>query len=444
MACLAAEQLAPRSRESTLSLVEIARRLKHRRVATACFKSRRSIATDSKRTPSTRAALRSPLQLRPAEQADPVPKFDPEWAIDPAAVVEAAAESVLVTTADLDPPGPSIVYVNPAFERMTGWSRAEVLGKSPRILQGPNTDRRVFADLRQTLLSGRAWEALAVNYRKDGSEFFMEWSIVPLRDGRREIHQYVAIQRDVTSRVEADRRLREAQAAERRADRARTNLARYFSPRLVELLASKDQPLGPVRRQVLAVLFADIVGFTSLAETLPPEQVVELLRAIHAWMEQVIFAHEGSIEGYIGDAVLAIFGVPEPGERDAIRALSCAYELQVAARRWNRQRMLRNLPDIRIGIGLHYGSAVLGDIGTERYVEFTVIGDTVNAASRLQQATRSLSCDLVVSQDLVRAVMDKTKGSEQRALLRRLQHHGDLTIRGRSQAVEVWTYRAGC
>ena len=156
MACLAAEQLAPRSRESTLSLVEIARRLKHRRVATACFKSRRSIATDSKRTPSTRAALRSPLQLRPAEQADPVPKFDPEWAIDPAAVVEAAAESVLVTTADLDPPGPSIVYVNPAFERMTGWSRAEVLGKSQDTARSQYGSAR-FADLRQTLLSGRAW-----------------------------------------------------------------------------------------------------------------------------------------------------------------------------------------------------------------------------------------------------------------------------------------------
>ena len=338
-----------------------------------------------------------------------MPKLDPQCDIDPAAVVEAAAESVLVTTADLDPPGPSIVYVNPAFERMTGWSSAEVLGKSPRILQGPNTDRRVFADLRQTLLSGRVWESLAINYRKDGSQFFMEWSIVPLKDDRGEIYQYVAVQRDVTSRVEADRRLREAQAAERRADRARTNLARYFSPRLVELLATKDQPLGPVRRQVLAVLFADIAGFTRLAETLPPEKVVELLREIHAWMERVIFAHEGSIEGYIGDAVLAIFGVPEPGERDAIRALSCAYELQITARRWNRERMLRNLPDIRIGIGLHYGSAVLGDIGTERYLQFTVIGDTVNAASRLQQATRTLDCDLVVSQDLVHAVMDKAQ-----------------------------------
>jgi adenylate cyclase len=209
------------------------------------------------------------------------------------------------------------------------------------------------------------------------------------------------------------------------------------------MLATKDQPLGPVRRQVMAVLFADIAGFTRLAETLPPEQVVELLREVHEWMERVIFAHEGSIEGYIGDAVLAIFGVPEPGERDAIRALSCAHELQITARRWNRERMLRNLPEIRIGIGLHYGPAVLGDVGTERCLQFTVIGDTVNAASRLQQATRALDCDLVVSQDLVRAVTDQARGSERRALLQRLQHHGDLTIRGRAQALEVWTCRGG-
>jgi PAS domain-containing protein len=76
-----------------------------------------------------------------------LPKFDPDRDIDPAAVIEAAAESILVTTTDLDAPGPSIVYVNPAFERMTGWSRADVLGKSPRILQGPNTDLRIFDDL---------------------------------------------------------------------------------------------------------------------------------------------------------------------------------------------------------------------------------------------------------------------------------------------------------
>ena len=97
-----------------------------------------------------RTQRKTVAHLNPTRRVDesPLPRFDPAFEIDPAAVVEAAAESVLVTTADLDPPGPTILYVNPAFEKMTVWSRAYVVGKSPRILQGPHTDRRVFADLR--------------------------------------------------------------------------------------------------------------------------------------------------------------------------------------------------------------------------------------------------------------------------------------------------------
>jgi len=359
--------------------------------------------------------------------------------IDSAAVIEAAAESILVTTADLDAPGPEIVYVNSAFERMTGWSRREMLGKSPRILQGPETDLRIFHDLRETLVSGKTWEGRTINYRKDGSKFWMEWSIVPLTNERGETHQYVAIQRDVSARIEAERRLREAQAGERVAERARANLARYFSPKLVETLAAKDQPLGAVRRQNLAVLFADIVGFTRLSETLEPEQVMELLRDIHSWMEKAIFKRDGSIEGYIGDAVLAIFGFPEAGGKDATNALSCAYELLAATGHWNQGRMDRGLSPIHIGMGLHYGPVVLGDVGTEEYVEFTVIGDTVNTASRLQQATRSLRCDLVVGRELLDAVKGEAGCGETEALLRRLQRHGDLAIRGRTRPVEVWT-----
>jgi len=260
-----------------------------------------------------------------------MPKTDPISEIDPGAVIEAAAESILITTADLDAPGPSIVYANPAFERMTGWSRADLLGKSPRILQGPETDLRIFADLKDKLVAGEVWEGQTINYRKDGSAFHMEWSIVPLKDERGEIYQYVAVQRDVSARIEAARRLEEAQAAERAADRARANLARYFSPKLVSTLADKDQPLGPVRRQDLAVLFADVIGFTRLSELHEPEQIIEMLRDIHGWMEQVIFGLEGSIEGYIGDAVLALFGFPDAGKRDATNALSCAIELLAAA-----------------------------------------------------------------------------------------------------------------
>ena len=368
-----------------------------------------------------------------------MPNLGPKFDIDPAAVIEAAAESILITTTDLDAPGPSIVYVNPAFERMTGWSRAEVVGRSPRILQGPNTDLRIFSDLREKLHARQTWEGQTVNYRKDGSEFWMEWSIVPLKNKCGEIYQYVAIQRDVSARIEAERRLQEAQAAERAAERARANLARYFSPKLVETLAAKDQPLGAVRRQNLAMLFADIVGFTRLSETLEPELVMELLRDIHGWMERAIFQFDGSIEGYIGDAVLAIFGFPEAGEKDASNALSCAYELLTASKIWSQARAKKGLSPIHIGIGLHYGPVVLGDVGTEEYVEFTVIGDTVNTASRLQQATRTLQCDLVVGQELVNAVKEENEREDTTNLLERLHPHGDLAIRGRTQAVRIWT-----
>ena len=102
--------------------------------------------------------------------------------LDAMLMLEEMTESVLVTTTELDRPGPLIVYVNPAFERMTGWLREDVLGKSPRILQGPKTDQSIFGDMRDRLSRGEPWQGQAVNYRKDGSEFVMEWSIVPIRD----------------------------------------------------------------------------------------------------------------------------------------------------------------------------------------------------------------------------------------------------------------------
>lgn len=368
-----------------------------------------------------------------------MPACDNQPGLDLAALIEAAAESILVTTSELEAPGPSIVYVNAAFEKMTGWSRAEVLGRSPRFLQGPKTDLRVFTDLKEKLRSGMVWEGQTINYRKNGSDFWMEWSIVPLRDERGRTTHYVAIQRDVSARVEAERHLQETQAARHLADRARANLARYFPPKLVESLAAKDAPLGPVRRQELAVLFADVVGFTALSETLEPEQIMELLRDIHGWMEKVIFKWQGSIEGYIGDAVLAIFGFPESGGADASNALSCCYDLLAEAERWNRERVGKQLRPIHIGIGLNYGPVVLGDVGTEDYVEFTVIGDTVNTASRLQQATRSLACDLVVGQALIAAVAGEEVCENRDELVQRLQPRGAFEIRGRSQAVEIWT-----
>ena len=355
--------------------------------------------------------------------------FDPMTEIDAAQVINAAAESMLVTTAELDWPGPTIVYVNPAFERMTGWHRTEVIGKTPRILQGPETDRSVFENLRSQLAAGRAWKGTAVNYRRDGSRFIMEWSIVPLPDGDGKVRQFLAVQRDVTARIEVNR--------------ARANLSRYFSPQLVKLLANRDVSLGPGRRQDVSVLFIDVVGFTRMAETALPEQLLALLRSFHKRMERLIFRHNGAILGFIGDAIMVAFGVPETSQRDPVDALACARAMLEEVAEWNAKRNEAGTFAVEVGIGLHCGPVIVGDVGSERSMAFTVIGDTVNLADRLEKLTRTLKCALVVSNDLVLAVREYAEGSVAEGLLAGLDDKGYHRIRGRTGPVRLWALDRG-
>lgn len=124
----------------------------------------------------------------------------PPWSAIAWAAIEAAYDSVLITDAQLDPPGPRILYANPAFCRMTGYARDEILGETPRILQGPDTDPEVVERLRQDLKAGRPFEGRTTNYRKDGTPFQIEWTIAPVRDDRDRVTHYIAVQRDVTER----------------------------------------------------------------------------------------------------------------------------------------------------------------------------------------------------------------------------------------------------
>ena len=128
--------------------------------------------------------------------------------------VEQAKESVLITDAMLEQPGPSITFVNTAFTKMTGYTAEEVMGKTPRILQGPKTDRAVLQRLRQQLQRGEVFDGETVNYRKDGSEFDLEWQIAPIRNVRGKITHFVAIQRDITERKQIESRLFQSQKME--------------------------------------------------------------------------------------------------------------------------------------------------------------------------------------------------------------------------------------
>lgn len=225
------------------------------------------------------------------------------------------------------------------------------------------------------------------------------------------------------------------------AERARANLARYFSPNIVDLLAEQDEPLGPVRRQMVAVLFVDIVGFTRMAEAMAPEAVVALLREFHERMANRIFACGGTIEKYIGDEIFAVFGLPQASPHDAVIALRCAASMLDELEAWNRVRAEKGEMPLAIGIGVNYGPAVLGDVGTEHSLSFTVIGDTVNIASRLQGLTRELETPLVVAEAVVRQIVGgQADGSIEPPL--GLQDRGERELRGRSGTIRIWT-RAG-
>ena len=131
-------------------------------------------------------------------------------------VLESMAESVLITTTDLNAPGPHVIYVNSAFEKMTGWNREEIIGKSPRILQGPKTKHSIFNDLKEKLRNGKFWSGRTINYRKDGSEFYMQWSIVPIKNENGSIYQFMAVQKDVTTIVHTENKLHAAVELDRK------------------------------------------------------------------------------------------------------------------------------------------------------------------------------------------------------------------------------------
>ena len=233
-------------------------------------------------------------------------------------------------------------------------------------------------------------------------------------------------------------KLREMERQRMAAERARNNLSRYFSPNIVELLAARDEPLGAGRRETVAVLFVDIVGFTRIAEMMAPEDVLALLREFHTRMTAQIFASGGTVDQYMGDGFLAVFGVPAASSDDPANALNCAEMMLHALECWNDEREGRGEARLDIGIGLNFGPVVVGDVGSEQSMSFAVIGDTVNTAARLQALSCSLGTPLVVGDPVVQATHAL---SPEIAVdcIGQLEDRGEYNLRGRASPVRVWT-----
>ncbi len=216
------------------------------------------------------------------------------------------------------------------------------------------------------------------------------------------------------------------------AVRERSNLARYFAPSLVEHLAERDDPLGEVRAQPVVVMFVDIVGFTKMAEQDAPEKVVKFLREFHSRMETAVFDHQGTLDKFLGDGLMITFGTPNVSPDDAKNAVECALAMQESMAEWNAARAQRGLKPVQLSIGMHCGEVILGDIGSERRLEFAVLGDVVNVSSRLEALTRTVGASIVASDAVVQtAGLEFSKAAG-------FQHLGEQDIRGREEAVDIW------
>ena len=208
-------------------------------------------------------------------------------------------------------------------------------------------------------------------------------------------------------------RLRDAQDDLIREASVRTQLQRYVSPRLVDLAIANPGILElPGDWREATVLFADIRGFTRLTESTPAPVVIRLLNEYFAEMIDVIFRHHGTVEQMVGDEIVALFGVPEPGPDVALRAVRTALDMVGAVRRLAAVWAADGRPVFDIGVGISSGRVLAGTIGSERRRELIVVGRAMIEAARIQRMTRLFDAHIIVGEETFRQVVDAVESRE--------------------------------
>jgi adenylate cyclase len=213
----------------------------------------------------------------------------------------------------------------------------------------------------------------------------------------------------------------------------RSKMERYHSPAVVDEIVkgviSTDET--EIRTADLSILFADISGFTSVSETKKPEEVAEFLSHFFSCAVESIFAYGGTLDKFIGDAVMAFFGAPIPQEDHADRAVLTGLMLQRLVSEWNAEREKQGLPAVLVRVGINSGPAVVGNVGTEKRVDYTVLGSAVNIASRLESGVAKPG-QLVISQN----TLERIVGSFQTESL------GEFALKGLQQKMPVYAVTA--
>jgi adenylate cyclase len=303
-----------------------------------------------------------------------------------------------------------ITSLNGNAQRLLSTSDADAVGRSYTEVFGPSLSQRVFSLF---LKSGRSQEVRAIEATLPGGRRVrLRATAGPLRDETGNVSGVVFVADEDTSSPKL------SELAEREA-RLVNALKRYLGDTVAEMVNARPSFIDVGgHTQTVSVLHADVRGYTTLAEELPPNEVVELLLRYHGAAAKALRAAGGCIDRFAGDAILALWNAPVP-QTDHVRlALSGALRLQAAAREAGT--------DLGYGVGVHTGEAMVGNLGSEEYQNFTAIGDTVNVAARLQSQAKA--GEIICSA----AVVAAAAGGLQATAL------GALDLKGRRAPVEAY------
>ena len=321
----------------------------------------------------------------------------------------------------------NIVATNPSAKQLLGVSDGELAeGQSLReLIKLEKGDFAKWFDL-----------ALSPESDQDRQQYYPDQVLIALEGEAQSINLSINSMTDATdpSKVNGALVVMEDISS---AKQVKNLMYRYMTPAVAEaLLASGDTGLGGKRKNV-SVLFSDIRSYTTLTEKLQAEEVVVMLNKYFEEMVDVVFEYGGTLDKYIGDALMAVFGSPAPLEDHAWCAMQTAVKMRVKLAEFNQQRIANGELPIGIGMGIHSDEVISGNIGSSKRMELTSIGDGVNLASRLESASKQYGTDLIISDNTYKEYKD-------RLYVRELDF---ITVKGKSEPVIVYELvgiREGC
>jgi PAS domain S-box-containing protein len=324
------------------------------------------------------------------------------------------ASSVGIVIADARLPDMPLIYINPAFERITGYSAAEVLGYNCRFLQGKQTSQPAVAQLRAAIKAGEHCTVTLLNYRKDGTPFWNELTISPIYDDDNNLTHFVGIQADISDRIKAEQALRLEQ---HKSERLLLNiLPKPIAEQLKQFEGSLAQQFAEA-----TILFADIVDFTPLSAQISPLELLNLLNQIFSVFDQLAEKHGVEKIKTIGDAYMVAGGLPIPKENHAEAIAQMALDMQQAIGQFQTQHG----EPFQIRIGINTGPVVAGVIGIRKF-SYDLWGDAVNVASRMESS--GIPGKIQVTAATKERLQDKYLFEERGAIL----------VKGKGKMISYW------